>query len=68
MDLSGRGEEGKRGKRAGEDGSDVQPERAHNFTPVPTTDDSYLQSLTEAMEHGLVAQIRLWGGAASVMS
>jgi hypothetical protein len=39
-----------------------------NFTLVPTTDASYLQSLTEAMEHGLVAQMSLWGGAASVMS
>ena len=39
-----------------------------NFTLVPTTDARYLQSLTEAMEHGLVAQMSLWGGAASVMS
>ena len=66
------------GRRAGtEDGSGVatlagidvtysQGER--NLTLVPSNDPAYLQSVAAAVEHGLVAQMSLWGGAASAMS
>jgi hypothetical protein len=39
-----------------------------NFTLVPSTDAAYLANLTQAIADGLVAQMSLWGGAASAMN